>query len=63
MVNKLWSLNYILQSYKSYTTNNLINQDSERLEKLFLDPVILYQTKKFHFQDRKFMFKHKLSIP
>ena len=30
---------------------------------LFLDPVILYQTKRFRFQDRKFMLKHKLSIP
>ena len=32
-------------------------------KKSFLDPVILYQHNRFRFQDRKFMFKHKLSIP
>ena len=32
-------------------------------KKLFLDPVILYQTKRFRFQDRKSMLKYKLSIP
>ena len=32
-------------------------------KKLFLDPVILNQTKRFRFQDRKFMLKYKLSIP
>ena len=28
-----------------------------------IDPVILYQTKRFRFQDQKFMLKYKLSIP
>ena len=45
---------------------HLANPRDARPRKIELFQVyanILFQTKRFRFQDRKFMFKHKLSIP